>query len=464
MTHKKIVGFLVLLLALTSCASSSDSVEDLTPYKGDGTTYVSVMTKERDRLWEEDIVWLADEFLDPLYGHPYITDRNTKITSYPASTGYYPVNHVENLFDPELREQFISRVNALIVQIPELDDEEILFELNSIVALLDDIHSGIATPWEMIFPNWYKVIFDGEGGYRCYITATASDTEDALLCEVLAVNGVSLPELVEKARPCIPHETEEYLITALLDGSVAYLNNCSFLKYLGVVEKGNTVVFTLKDEAGRTFDMKMQAHSLFRLSILEMTPADCHDQLWLVNSRPDETLWLEYLEDTDTVYVRMSATEYYSVNALPELLSGAAEELGEISKLVLDLRGNPGGSADFQGLAWWLSDLENVGQVYILLDSLSASAAVGLPSLMKQTLNDTVLVGMSPAQRPFTPTTTAGVVSSPNENITMAQSNVCVNFWTDYEYDVLQMDRYVYQTWEDYLNGVDTVLEAVLND
>ena len=55
---------------------------DLTPYKGDGSKYVSIYTDERDKKCEADIVQLADNFLNIYRGHPKLTDINTHVQLY----------------------------------------------------------------------------------------------------------------------------------------------------------------------------------------------------------------------------------------------------------------------------------------------------------------------------------------------------------------------------------------------
>ena len=59
--------------AASSSAEATPAPE--MPYKGDGSGYTYITTDERDREWEEDIVYLADTFLHYLNGHPKLIDR-----------------------------------------------------------------------------------------------------------------------------------------------------------------------------------------------------------------------------------------------------------------------------------------------------------------------------------------------------------------------------------------------------
>lgn len=51
-----------------------------------------------------------------------------------------------------------------------------------------------------------------------------------------------------------------------------------------------------------------------------------------------------------------------------------------------------------------------------------------------------------------------------NNDITFLVSSVFYNVWPEYEEETLMPDVLITPTIEDYMNGIDTELEAVLND
>ena len=122
------------------------------PYKGDGSEYTYITTDERDRQWEEDIVYLADTFLHYLHGHPKLIDQKCLVIRADSDTVGEGKWTNANLYDPALRDEFIRHINALILRIHDSSDAELLFGCSEAAALLGDAHSGISLSMDERFP------------------------------------------------------------------------------------------------------------------------------------------------------------------------------------------------------------------------------------------------------------------------------------------------------------------------
>ena len=85
------------------------------------------MTDERDRQWEEDIVYLADTYLHYLHGHPKLIDRQCLVIRADGDTVGKASMTREYLYDPALRDEFIRQINTLILRIHESSDSELLY-------------------------------------------------------------------------------------------------------------------------------------------------------------------------------------------------------------------------------------------------------------------------------------------------------------------------------------------------
>ena len=100
-------------------------------------------------------------------------------------------------------------------------------------------------------------------------------------------------------------------------------------------------------------------------------------------------------------------------------------------------------------------------ELYVLIDSYSFSAAVAIPSMLKRRVEGVTLVGESAGQpvRFFYGGMTAEL---PNSGVLCYCSRVFGDFWPEYSDDPLTPDVIVKQTYEDFLNGVDSVLRYIL--
>ncbi len=114
----------------TPAPEPSPTPDDGMPYKGDGSVYVYYTTSVRDREWEEDIVYFADLLLDPYTGHPKLTERGCTVHClHEIQDGFENVEErYESMYDPELRTEFIQRINALLCSIGEKSEAELRFE------------------------------------------------------------------------------------------------------------------------------------------------------------------------------------------------------------------------------------------------------------------------------------------------------------------------------------------------
>ncbi|MDY2925588.1 MAG: hypothetical protein SOT06_00705, partial [Eubacteriales bacterium] len=99
---------------------------------------------------------------------------------------------------------------------------------------------------------------------------------------------------------------------------------------------------------------------------------------------------------------------------------------------------------------------------YVLIDNGSISAATAVPAMLKRCLDRVTLVG-SPSAQP-THFFYRGLFNLPNSGIYCQCSGYFVDFYPGYEEPALQPDVLIYQTIEDYANGIDSVLEYVLAD
>ena len=158
-TSHKLAGLCALLLLLSLLmasvpatnaapvqAENTQTPAPEPPYKGDGSKYTYIMADERDRQWEEDIVFFANAFLDFLHGHPKLSGRSVVTYERNYSSGRLLIQNSSeytSFYDEALRNTFLEEVNLLILSIPTRSDKEIIISLQKIAALLHDAHTVV---------------------------------------------------------------------------------------------------------------------------------------------------------------------------------------------------------------------------------------------------------------------------------------------------------------------------------
>ena len=178
----------------------------------------------------------------------------------------------------------------------------------------------------------------------------------------------------------------------------------------------------------------------------------------------EHNYWYEHMGE-DILYLRINSCFEETGKPVEEFTSQLVDDikkLPEQAKVVIDFRGNIGGYPfffDWEKVANSLNERKNLN-TYILIDEGCYSAGVIVPYSVKQLIKNSVLAGTSAGQNPNMCGSTREYVL-PNSKYTVAISNYYTEFWPDYEYETLLPDITIYQTLEDYKQGIDTVLEAI---
>ena len=110
-----------------------------------------------------------------------------------------------------------------------------------------------------------------------------------------------------------------------------------------------------------------------------------------------------------------------------------------------------------------LNKIKASGGKYVLIDHTSSRVSVAIASLIKRFVDGAELVGSPAGKAPFS-THSATLYELPNlGSMFFFSINEGDDYWPGYENEVLMPDTTIYQTAEDYKNGVDSVLKALLD-
>ena len=462
---KKHISFIIVILILCTLCACGSKQPSWPGYVGTMDGYTYCYTEGRDLQWEEDILYLAESFLAD---HPYLSNKDFMIHTASELFGTMEYEYTNVLYNDSLRSEFLSNINALIPQIPKLTDAQILYELKRIVASVGDIHTNLTavSAEDMVFPLAFEHITD-ESGVSLYAVRVPEAYESIYLGKLTAINDVSIEEILEKLSAFTPAENDHYFLYATVKprSTNAMLTLHNALQAIGVVKETDTsAAFTFETTSGSVTQM---------VDAIPIT--ESKNQSWLRHPmatearliyHQDSNYWYELLEN-DVLYVRFSSMYQDSVQSFDSFLTQVASVLRNAEnplRLILDFRYN-GGGIDYSNTLKSFSASVNrcaTDGVFILINGGSASAGVYAPFALRNAIDGAVLAGSPTAQ----------LINCPADSFAYILPNSGYNFRISSEYfryvpsenaDALYPDVTIYQTWDDYLQSVDSVLHYALS-
>ncbi len=417
----------------------------------------------RNSLWEQDVVYFAKLFLGELVvkGHPYLTARRISIMDMDNTvTQRY-------FYDPVLRDNFISEIYALIEDLPELTDQQIAYELRRIVAVLGDAHSQVYFANDELFPLVVEQMED-DGKLGLFVTRIPSAYQNLLLSRLVSINGIAAEEVLQRLRPYIPTENEywaDYCITSIFNEMLIACK--SALQMVGIMGEEDNAVFTFETADGQRTEVRLSALNISSGEYwnTNFSNATQNSMGFLSYNQYGETSYFyRYLELYDTMYLRLfdcSSDAEYRLSDLLEEMDQKLRVIGAVDKVVVDVRGNPGGYVGFiDDLIDFLRQIDTQ-DIYILVDNGSFSAATIFPSRAKVKLDHVTIVGSHTAQAPnfFAGATS---LSLRKHEVYFTISMTYFEGEAGFQGEALTPDILIYQNVDDYAMRVDTVLQTVL--
>lgn len=433
-------------------------------YKGPGEEYTYFHSTEREKKWEEDVLFLAEKLLTE---HPYVTDDNFFIV-----TGL-DTEYSNAMFDPELRNSVITQVNQLIPELGELSDTQILWELQRIMALLEDADTSMSVrhyDGEKILPLVLETIYVN-GEMNLYATRIPAVYESVLYTKLTAINGIPVEEVIAKVAPYVVASNENMKVQRMvgLMRTHTALQNKDVLQILGIVGPE-------EDSAELTFETESGMENC-RLEFVSM------DEYWdveyilgtLSDSKPvqyryvdDKMYWYEILAG-NIIYVNIVTLFKYEQRGfdLEKFLievDSVLKKAKEPMRLVMDFRIAGSGydfHDEFSSFAKRVNQRETNG-VYILINGVTYDAGADAAYRLSREIDGAKLVG-TPAGSGVNYLTSTVNYTLPNSGLKFYLNTKLRMDYPEYTANTLTPDVVIYQSLEDYKNGIDTVFEAAVN-
>lgn len=264
------------------------------------------------------------------------TREEAWITSLERLRSELPRLHAD-AFHSTTPEAFHGELDRLVAAVPDTDDLTLSLDLCALVASVGDAHTALVPSFLGAMdrlPLWVHWFADGLA-----ITHAPSDRPELLGARLLAIADVPIDELLQRVAPLIAHETRGWLLSKSPD----WLLRPRVLAWAGVAlpaEPGAPLALTVDGADGPR-----------RVLLAARAPEDQPDLATPERPElqrdcfPEHAFWSERLPERDALYLR-----YRRCRDLLGFRRFAADLLDQLERdppgrLVLDLRGNTGGSS-----------------------------------------------------------------------------------------------------------------------
>ena len=472
MKKRMILAFLLVLTMLCGCQAPAPETtappETKAPagFTGDVSSYERRHTGRWESGWEEDILFLAEKYLTE---HSRVSDSNFFTDFTPDLNGREEVIYDNSAFRPELRDAFIEAVDALLEDIPNLSDEAIVNELCRMVATLGDIHSSVF-PADWDYGDVLSICYDAfyhENGIDFRVSIIDQDQSELLSAKLLSYNCIPVDEMVERLSAYMSHESDRalgFMLTAPYE--FTGLNEKNLLVAAGIAQESDKFVTAEFETEDGVKSVKLKFRDSGALSGLKAHPMMTDENLRFSDL---SGYWWTMIDDA-TLYAQLSTMvdDPYSGYTIDNLFSEIRTAMRDSQvplKVILDFRGNGGGyvhESALQGFVNATNWYEHDG-IYILTDGNCFSAGVLAPYYLRQAIDGAKIVGAPTGQGLWFPANSAWY-ETPNNGVGFTVGDEIICAVRDWEGDAVEPDVLLYQTFEDYENTVDTVLNWVLED
>ena len=448
------------MLSLYACGSPDEKWPE---YSGSMENYEFFYTDDRNRMWEEDILFVAEQFLN---GHPRLADDDFFIRTSELPLGETEYSYSRQFFNDTIRNEFISEINNLIINIPKYNDAQIQYEVKKLVTILNDSVTRIDVKVSALIPFCFEPI-GNEADMQFCLTFAAEGYESLLGKKLKSINNTPIEEIVAKMSSFFPKENDFWFIHQMVYRyDFLLLMQKNALCAVGVVDANDEqVLLTFETEDGNVSEIVR----FISLDDYARTSMCYHEMLYseLTHLTKQENYWVDVVSrgDRSYIYVRIYSLLQgeYDINRFLIDVSNTIRANEGKAKLIIDLRDNRGGDRfddAFSSFARTINRYEPSG-TFILVNGATFATAVDTAYLLRNTIENAILVGSPTGQyiNRFSRTLTT---HTPNHGLGCVIPSMYMYGDPDSQEVTLSPDVIKYQTWSDYQESRDTVLEYVI--
>lgn len=305
---------------------------------------------------------------------------------------------------------FQAAVARLDADIPKLSTEQTVVRFIQLVAMIQDAHSGI-NPAELMLPSAPLRFMQFDDGV--YVVAADKAHADMLGGRLVSVGSTGWQEALTQVGTLVSddagNEGQKYTYAAHDCLNVPYL-----LHGLGITDSSQKVSYTLeKGDKRKSYTLEASVPGKpfsGKDLVFESVPDGWVSAypggktLPLAAQHPDQLYWYQPLPDAGAVYVSIRAMNDWPGQTLTDFAGGLGDYLRAhaIKRVVVDLRGNPGGNNSLANpllVALLRSDADYRGGLWVLISHKTHSAAQNFVNRL-ETYTDVIFVGEPTGENP----------------------------------------------------------------
>lgn len=362
-----------------------------------------------------------------------------------------PKQHA-NAFYHLSKPEFDSMIAKADTELARANGDEAYVLIDRIANAIGDGHTFVIWPEDYSHVPLQLRLFQGE--YR--VSAVVPGNESFLGARVLKVGDMPIEQVLEKLRLLTPAaETKELGDIRMEDFLVIGM----LLHGTGVIPDRNTVTYTLANESGHQFTLRLSGMPMQEFMSQKWVTAFKKRPLYL-QSR-DSDLWCEFLAVSQTMYCNFQGYENLQHNAA-RMLEMIKER--HPRQLSIDLRFNLGGDY-LQGEKYViqplraLPEINSRGHLFVLISPYTFSAGMSNAAQFRSETR-AILVGQPIGERPNS-YQEARELRLPNSHLVVRVSTRYYEFAPHDKDNVIRPDKHIDRNWNDYRAGRDAVLEWV---
>jgi len=288
-----------------------------------------------------------------------------------------------NLFHTISKEEFEKEVKELESKIPALNREEIIVELERLLAKIGDGHTGIFLPFGrgLEFKRLPVKIMRAKDGF--FIQAATDKYSDLIGKKLVKIGNQEIFEIIDAIKPIVPRDNEFGAARHLSK----YLVIPELLHVLGFLDNSQTFEITVENADGLSRTAVLKSITQEEFSDLQVISSKGVLPLWLQNR--DGKFWMEYLKTSKILYVQLNSSD---IGGMERDFANFADKIVEtvntedVVKLVLDLRRNAGGSIwrSYPILSALIraDKVNKRGSLFIIISPTTFSAGASLAALI----------------------------------------------------------------------------------
>jgi len=374
-----------------------------------------------------------------------------------------------NIYSKIKEEDFSSLVRSAKLKIAQSNsDIECYLEIRKVLSSIQDGHTyltykGITNYASDKLPVKIDCFSDG-----IFLTAVDSINKSFLGMEVTAIGGIPIDIAVQRAMEI----SSEDNLSGRKKAALNVFRYPIILNGLKLSSSKKGVNLTLRDHNNKSHDLQVSTIEDWNDSQLLSVESLLSDSLPLHLKKRDRQYWFEYLKDESTLYFQFNAIGDQGGNEEPldHFLTRMWQYLdnhsNEISKLIIDIRYNTGGSGRMAipvvKEIMKRDYINNSESLFVITGNKTYSAAVVMSTALLE-FTEAVFIGDAPGcpANLFSNSIVAGKLPNSKHSLSIATRQID-NAWIDSrEYFPIEIP--VLFSSNTYFKGEDPALEAILS-